>query len=155
MSLVLLLFLGGCAEQRTVPMMPAPVIYHDTTIDPYSHLYPEERTTTVPVLYATNRKPQTGASTTPYSNGVSELLHLGEAHVRFGTNSTSWKDLYLASTSPEQSNPLLINLEKTHELATIPSEEIYSGNLKLSHQVRNFIANVNEKLSRARDKEIM
>ncbi|MEA3468183.1 MAG: hypothetical protein U9R57_08175 [Thermodesulfobacteriota bacterium] len=55
--LLFMAFLSGCAEPNSVPLMPAPVIYHDATVDPYFHLNQEEKTTSVPVFYATNRTP--------------------------------------------------------------------------------------------------
>ena len=86
--------------------MPAPVIYHDAAVHPYAHLSQEEKTTSVPVLYATNREPQHSSDEIPYGNGMSNILHLGEAQVRFGDHLTSWEDLYQASTLSELNSKL-------------------------------------------------
>ncbi|MCK5517511.1 MAG: hypothetical protein KAI39_11595, partial [Desulfobulbaceae bacterium] len=107
--------------------MPAPVLYHDATVDPYSHHSQNEKTTSVPVLYATNRKPHRSSEETIYSNGMSDILHLGEAQIRFGDQLTSWEDLYLASTRSDYPKSIHLSLEATNEIATIHTDELYSG----------------------------
>ena len=153
--LLLVFFLSGCAEPNSVLLMPAPVIYHDATVDPYSHLSQEEKTTSVPVLYATNRKPQPSSDEIPYGNGMSDTLHLGEVQIRFGDHLTSWEDLYRASTRPDHPDPIHISLEETSEIAMIQTDELHSGNLSLSTSLQDFANNINSKLGNAIDKEIM
>ncbi len=153
--LLVLILLSGCAEPTSFPLMSAPVIYQDSAIDPYSHLNQEEKTTSIPVMYATNRNPQPLSDIIPYGNRMSDMLHLGEAQVRFGDHLTSWDDLYLASTHSEQSDPIQLSLEKAQEITTIKTEELCFGNLLLSSSLEKFAGIINDKLSKARDKEIV
>lgn len=150
-----MVFLPGCAEQNSVPLMPAPVIYHDAAIDPYSHLNQVEKTTSIPVFYATNRKPNHSSDDAPYGNGMSDMLHLGEVQIRFGDQMTSWEDLYLASTRSDYPKSIHLSLEATNEIATVHTEELYSGNQVLSSSLVEFASNINDELDRARDKEII
>jgi len=154
-SLIVLLFLSGCAEPTFVPLMPAPVIYHDAAVDPYSHLNPEEKTTSIPVFYATNRTPQHHSDAVPYGNGMSDMLHMGEVQVRFGDHLTSWEDLFLASTQPDHSDPLSLSLEDTNEITTINTNDLHSEKLSSTPSLREFTEKINEHLSKARDKEII
>ncbi|MEA3468938.1 MAG: alpha/beta hydrolase [Thermodesulfobacteriota bacterium] len=153
--LLLMFFLTGCAEPNSVLMMPAPVIYHDATVDPYSHLSQEGKTTSVPVLYATNRKPQPSSAEIPYGNGMSDVLHLGEVNIRFGDSLTSWEDLYRASTRADHPDPIYIRLEETVEIAAVPTDELQSGELSYSASLQNFANNINNQLANAIDKEII
>jgi len=157
LSVILLLvcFLSGCAEPNSVPLMPAPVIYHDATVDPYSHLSQEEKTTSVPVLYATNREPQPSSTEIPYGNGMSDILHLGEVQVRFGNHLTSWEDLYRASTRPDHPDPIHISLEETSEIASVQTDELHLGKLLFSAPLNEFANNINNKLANVIDKEII
>ncbi len=154
-SLLFLAFLSGCAEPNSVPLMPAPVMYHDAIVDPYSHLNQEEKTTSVPVFYATNRTPQHSSNKPPYGNEMSEILHLGEVQIRFGDHLTTWEDLYLASTRSDYPKSIPLSLEATNEIAKIHTDELYSGDPFLSSSLKEFAANINDKLAKARDKEII
>jgi esterase/lipase superfamily enzyme len=149
------LLLSGCAEPTSVALMPAPIIYHDAEIDPYSHLTKEEKTTSIPVIYATNRKPQKSSDTVPYGNGMSDLLHLGEVQVRFGDHLTSWEDLHLASTRPNRSKPITLKLESTNEIARIKSKELNMENMLSTTSLKEFASRINNHLAKARDKEII
>lgn len=75
--LLLLFLLPGCAEPEFVLLMPAPVVYHDSTVDPFAHLSEKEKTTFVSVFFATNRKAQPASATIPYGNEIDDTLHLG------------------------------------------------------------------------------
>ncbi len=153
--LILLLLLTACAEEHSVPLMPAPVIYQDTTVDPYAHLKPEEKNTLLSVFYATNRKPRTTAKVISYSNEMSSMLHLGEAQIRFGDQQTSWENLQLASTHADRQDPMHLTLEKTSELATVHADALHSQTLNFSSELHLFADAVNTQLARVRDKEII
>jgi len=154
-NLIALFFLTGCAEPTFVPLMPAPVIYHNAAVDPYSHLKPEEKTTSVPVFYATNRTPQNQSEEVPYGNGMSDMLHLGKVTVRFGDHLTSWEDLFLASTQAYRPKPLPLSLEETKEITTINTKDLYSENLSITPSLKAFTEKINAHLSKAIDKEII
>ncbi|MFT5699120.1 MAG: hypothetical protein ACI8ZB_001977 [Desulforhopalus sp.] len=94
----ILFSLSGCATNRPVPLMEAPVIYQNAQVDPYAHLEHEKKTTVIPVFYATNREPIESGYGVQYGNDMSDSLHLGVSVIRFGDYLINWDDLYLAST---------------------------------------------------------
>ncbi len=153
--LVFLFFLSGCTAQNSIPLMPAPVIYQGAEVDPYSQLNHEEKTTSMPVFYATNRESRWSSGESIYGNGMSDRLHLGEVQIRFGDDLTSWDDLYLASTRADQLDPIHLSLEKTWEIATVHTDEFHPGNLLFSPSLKEFADKINDKLAQARDKEII
>ncbi|MEA3468182.1 MAG: alpha/beta hydrolase [Thermodesulfobacteriota bacterium] len=86
---------------------------------------------------------------------MSDMLHLGEVQIRFGDHLTSWEDLYLASTRSDYPKSIPLSLEATKETAKIHTDEIYSGDPFLSSSLKEFAGNINDKLGKARDKEII
>ena len=152
---VLLFCLTGCATNKPIQLMPAPVIYHKTKVDPYAHLQQEEKTTSVPVFYATNREAKDSDYGIQYGNRVSDFLHLGKSHVRFGDHLTTWDDLYLASTSAEHNIPINVRLVGTDEMVRIKSDDLFSAQLNGSVSLDSYAALINKELEKAIDKEII
>jgi len=151
-----LVFLAGCSAPKPVALMATPVIYHDATIDPFSHLSPENKITATSLFYATNRKPQnTDNGELPYGNNVSKKLHFGSVTVRIGDNNISWLDLYLASIQENRPEPVPLFLETTDEVATIDPKEAVSGILSISPALKAFAEEIDAALEKATDKEIM
>jgi esterase/lipase superfamily enzyme len=154
-SFVVLFLLSGCAEPTTVLLMPAPVIYYNAEIDPYSHLKKEEKTTSIPVIFATNREFQESSANTPYGNGISDFLHLGEVQVMFGNHLTSWEELHLASIQPVRTKPIALSIESTNEIAKIKTKEFNMKTLPDTTLLKEFTGRINHHLAQARDKEII
>ena len=44
-GIVLASSLCGCAPSKTLNLMPTPIIYKDSQVDPFAHLSPEHRST--------------------------------------------------------------------------------------------------------------
>lgn len=152
---IVLFCLTGCATTKPIPLMPAPVIYHNPQVDPYAHLTQEQKTTAVPVFYATNRVAKKSDYGIQYGNGVSDFLHLGRSHVRFGDHLTTWDDLYRASTSMEASDPIPVSLVGTDEMVRIKSDDLFSSQLNGSASLESYAALINKELDKAIDKEII
>ena len=152
---ILLLCLSGCTATKPISLMPAPVIYHNPQVDPYAHLTQEQKTTAVPVFYATNRVAKDSDYGIQYGNGVSDFLHLGKSHVRFGDHLTTWDDLYRASTSMEPSETIAVSLVGTDEMVRIKSDDLFSSQLKGSASLDSYAALINKELEKAIDKEII
>ena len=155
LAAVLLFCLSGCATNKPFPLMQAPVIYHNTLVDPYAHLEQEEKITSVPVFYATNREAKDSDYGIQYGNGVSDFLHLGKSHVRFGDHLTTWDDLYLASTKADHSDPINIRLVGTDERVRIKSDDLFSAQLNGAPSLEAYAALINKELEKAIDKEII
>jgi len=157
-SLVLIVIgvLPGCASHTTSTMMPAPVIYHSSSIDPFQHLTETQKSTKTRVFYATNRVPNAEANNLKYGNSLDSEIHLGIATVHMGDQSTDWEDLYEYSLANTETLSMPIKLGKHTELAVIPTSFVHGhGQDELSPGLQAFVDSINEEISTAIDKEIM
>ena len=92
-SLFVLAVSAGCQRQ----MMPAPNIWVHTEANPWAALPPELQTTTVDLLYVTDREPIENADgSTRYGYGRSWSLAFGSVEVELGRDAT-WDELVAAS----------------------------------------------------------
>ncbi len=146
--------LSGCAHHKTTTMMPAPVIYHNSAIDPFAHLPTAQKTTTTKVFYATNRMPDSYSTEPKYGNSIDSEVHLGAATIQMGDVTTDWSDIYEYSVAEKHEYSMPIRLDRTNELAAIPII-FESGTNKLSPELQRFLDSINKEISSAVDKEIM
>ena len=156
-SLLLILAgaLPGCVSHKTSTMMPAPVIYHHSSIDPFAHLSETQKDTKTSVFFATNRVSTGELNDQKYGNSIDSEIHLGVATVHMGHQSTDWNDLYeysLAKT--EIMSPMPIKLGEHTQIATMPTRFV-PGQDKLTPELQAFVNLINEEISTAIDKEIM
>mgnify|MGYP000477636865 CR=1 FL=1 len=86
--------LVGCTSNKAINLMPTPVIYKNSQIDPFVHLTPELKIPQTHVFYATNRAPKTSDPGAGYGNKLDSIVHLGKATIRMGTPDIDWDDLY-------------------------------------------------------------
>ena len=124
LSLLLLgVVLSAC--ESPVRLMPTPVSFRDTDIDPFAAAGNKLLGTDVPVLYATNRgaiveKPEPLHTALP-----SERLRLGVAHVRIGDETLTWEALHRLSTSDDPDQRPIVQLELLEPLASIgPTDKV-------------------------------
>ncbi len=147
--------LSGCAAPDSYPLMPVPVVYQNSILDPCSHLNDSEKTTSMPIFFATTREPQTSSTTAPYGDTPGDTLRLGEVVVRFGDRSMDWDDLYLASTNVQYNNTIELFLDKTEEIAILESGGQDNVEKPLAAELQNFTNRINTRLAKAKDKEII
>ncbi len=145
---------SACASKKTFTLMPTPVLYHHSGLDPFTHLNPSHRTTTPTVFYATTRAQSKVAGKLAYGNRVDSDLHLGIATVRMGNSGDRWEDLKKSSLADNQNQPIPVALEQVEELATMPVG-VSSSAKKLSPELKTFVKAINEELAIALDPEIM
>jgi len=102
-SLALLL---PCCTDATGPkpqwLMPTPQIYLKGGVNPFQSLSHRDRTTVLPVHFATNRKHSGGY----FGSSLEPKLSYGVIPVGIGGEHTRWPELESASTSAERSDPL-------------------------------------------------
>jgi esterase/lipase superfamily enzyme len=147
-------FMTGCSGHKPLTLMPTPIIYQKSGIDPFAHLTPAQKNTTTQVFYATNRTPDFIGDKTGYGNTVDSNIHLGKATIRMGDSITDWDSLYKSSLSIEQTEPIPIKVDKIIEQAVMPGDGIQQ-NYDLTPQQQEFVNTINLELSEAVDKEIM
>ncbi len=161
--IALVIALGGCGGWK---MMPSPIAYRDGGVDPFTDVAPDDRTTTVDVLYATDRART--ISTTPakwYGERRGLALELGTMTVRIGGKGDSWADLERASERGKRPTMRIVEGESFGTLwTTIPisdAENFEAAQASTSDAdpvrapARRFIDEVNERLARSDWKEVV
>ena len=154
MAMLAAYLLAGCTSHKTLTLMPTPVIYQNSSIDPFAHLTSVKKSTKTQIFYATNRVPIFSENKIDYGNRLGSIIHLGQATIRMGEPNFTWDDLYKSSLSGERTNPIPLTLEKTIELASMPTKVIRS-NKSLTPELQGFVDSINSELAGAVDKEIM
>ena len=146
----------GCASRQTatLTLMPPPVIYQDSAIDPFAHLSAEQKTTETQIFFATNRTPESSTDEVIYGNRPDSILHLGRAIIAMGDADADWDDLREYSLNGSEMDPLSVRLESIEELATMPESGHPSGH-ELDPGLQIFVDRINAELASAVDKEIM
>jgi esterase/lipase superfamily enzyme len=86
------LVLGACSRDGEV-MIPPPILVQDERLDFTRLLEERDRTTSVDVLYATNRAPAPAGDPTHYESRPGDAVRLGRAEVRLGEPGWSFDDL--------------------------------------------------------------
>ena len=102
-------------------MMPTPVVYQNSVIDPFAHLTETQKSTAIEVFYATNRVPEAKSEDQEYGNSIDKQIHLGVATVHMGDQGASWNDVYEYSRADKQMPPMPIKLGRTIEMAVMPT----------------------------------
>jgi len=147
-------FISGCSTHKPITLMPTPVIYQNSSIDPFAHLTPAQKRTSTQVFYATNRTPKFTEDRIGFGNTLDSIIHLGKAIIRMGDSITDWDSLYKSSLSAEQTDPIPIRVEKIIEQSVLSAKGIQPYN-NLTPQLREYVDSINSELAEAVDKEIM
>jgi esterase/lipase superfamily enzyme len=153
-SLFAILLISGCSSHKTLTLMPTPVLYQESIIDPFAHLTLEQKSTTTQVFYATNRAPKISKGSLSYGNDLDTNIHLGKATIRLGTPDTDWHTLYKSSLSLEKSEPIPLRVDRIIQQAVIPAQLTRSYK-NLTTPMQEFVDLINAELAEAIDKEIM
>ena len=115
--LPILVVLVGCQRQ----LIPTPNLYLDRELDPFANVPSPLKTTTVDLLYATDRQIKSGEEGhTEYGYGRSVSLAFGSCVVGIGTKLT-WDDLVEASRTKRRSVSLPLRVISVTELGRFPA----------------------------------
>jgi len=161
--LLAVLCLGAC--QRT--LVPAPTIYTTGGPNPFAEVAPEFRSSTVEILYITDRARKDRDDGSPwYGYGRSPELAYGTCQVHLGRDA-SWEDLVAASTSGKGHQHFPLSIGEVKELGRFPSSvrrytRDESGNLveiQATQEERlrlrdEFSAHLRQRLSRTDRKDV-
>ena len=131
--------------------MPTPVGFANTDVDPFDKLSVKQRSTEVPVLYATNRRVLIDKPEPLHTIMPSDELRLGVAHVRVGDENLDWETLHRLSTSDEQGERPVVKLESLEQIAVLgPQDKVVS-----SEDAQQFFALVNKALAASPNTELL
>jgi esterase/lipase superfamily enzyme len=152
--IILGLLFGGCAAPQTYDLMPTPILYVDSSIDPFAHLSEEHKSPRSHVYYATNRIPEESLDKTYYSNGIAPDIRFGRATIRMGEPNLSWDKLEKSSLSARGSEPIPVILEEVEEKASV-SQADNPTDIDIPSELTEFFSLINAEMSTAVDKELM
>jgi len=87
------LIIGGCASKKpySIDLMPAPEVYSQGAIDPFSDLGSPEEMPYRGMLYATDRAPSTDQGEF-YQNKRGNVVRLGIGRLEIGEENFSWEE---------------------------------------------------------------
>lgn len=101
---------GGCGV-RVEPLMPTPLVYTATPLEPLAHVPPAERWTPRRVYYATVRERRRNLQEIAYGNAPSAVVSVGLALIGFGGPGTSWDDLEQSSRAARRDEVLPLTID--------------------------------------------
>jgi esterase/lipase superfamily enzyme len=108
---------AGCGGPE---LMPTPNLYASTPDNPFADVPPLLRSSTVDVVYVTDREPEGDPANGPkYGFGRSKSLAFGMTTVRIGKD-VSWDDLVAASRSALRRQNLPLSTVRTREIGRFP-----------------------------------
>ncbi len=141
--------LAGC--ESPVRLMPTPVSFRSGDIDPFTTAGAPALGTDVPVFYATNRgavieKPEPVHTVLP-----SERLRMGIAHVRIGDDTLDWDTLHRLSTSGDEDERPVVQLDRLEPLVSLGSKDRVAD----SPDAQAFFALVNKALAASASRDLL
>ncbi|EHK67118.1 alpha/beta hydrolase [Achromobacter arsenitoxydans] len=120
LALAAVALLAACSSP--VQLMPTPVKFTTGQPDPFELNEANGDSTSIPLLYATNRAVIIESRQPFYSIFPSDTLRLGVAKVQVGDGTLSWEQLRQLSTSPSQRGRPVLSLERMEELVALPPQ---------------------------------
>ena len=165
-ALALLIPLGFAAGCGGWKMMPAPVAYSTSGVDPFASMTPEEQSTTVEILYATDRsRTKYRRPEKWYGEKRGLALRLGSASVRLGGKNATWSEVARESRADDRPPMTIESLEEYGKLwTTIPLSDgedfpaaaaSESPDDPIRAPERRFVAEINRRLARSSWKEVV
>ncbi len=117
LAVLALAVLGGCQTK----LMPAPNLYVYSDENPWAELPPELQTTTVDLLYVTDREPiERPDDSVRYGYGRSWSLAYGSVDVEIGKNAT-WEELVAASRTHKRKGSWPLRVSSINEMGRFPA----------------------------------
>ncbi len=110
--------LAGCAGRQ---LMPTPNLYAQGTTDPFADVAPELRTTTVDLMYVTDRGPEAKPDgSLRYGYKRSRSIAYGSCTVRIGKDDLDWETLVHNSRVSKRDVSLPIRVVELEEKGRFP-----------------------------------
>lgn len=147
------------AGPMPIDLFPTPVAYHHDDIRARYQPLPERRTTTMDVLFATDRRPRPEADGLRYGHRPAHHLRLGAGRIRFGPPEWTWDHLVCVSLAEDREEAAPLILEGVEEYGPLcstvpPAQAQAQPALRDSAGQDRFLRVVNERLDASRRKII-
>ncbi len=144
-----LALLAACSSP--VQLMPTPVKFTTGHIDPFEKSAEKEDSTSIPLLYATNRAVFLESRQPFYSIFPSDTLRLGVAQVQIGDGTLDWEQLRALSTSASERGRPVLSLESMYELVALTPQ----ADVATSPEAQAYFATINHALSLTEHRDLI
>lgn len=158
--LILIMGLTACATQKAneINLMPAPDVYDEGTVDPFTDTHPIEAISYEGTLYATDRLPA-GADDHFYRNKRGNLLRLGFAKIKLTKEDMTWEEARRISLLKNRPDKYPLKVTEVKELGILDRSFTIFTDPRLimeePHQpAKRFSELINEKLKHSKQKDI-
>ncbi len=148
-ALCIALLVAGC--ESPVRLMPTPVSFRTTDVDPFVTAGAQALGTDVPVFYVTNRGAVVEKPEPLHTMLPSERLRMGVAHVRIGDDTLDWDTLHRLSTSDEPDERPIVQLDWLEPIASLDKDDKVAD----STDAGAFFALVNKALAASANSELL
>lgn len=154
--------LAACSTQKPyeLELMPAPDVYSELKVNPFSGIDFNHAVPYGGMLYATDRKPATGnkAEGEFYENHRGHLLRLGVGTIQFAEGQFTWEELKKISIKKTRGKNYPLHVSSVNEFGVLDdsrSRLIKSRSAKVPVSGnRAFAAAINKKLALSKHKDI-
>lgn len=141
--------LAACSSP--VQLMPTPLKFTTGKIDPFEQKEAKGDSTSIPLLYATNRAVFLESRQPFYSIFPSDILRLGVAQVQVGDGTLDWEQLRRLSTSASERGRPVLSLERMDELVALtPQSDVES-----SPEAQAYFAAINKALALSQHRDLI
>ena len=160
-TLFLLFNLWGCSTKKVdqLNLMPAPDVYDEGVIDPFTETDPIENIPYGGMLYATDRKPDSQAERRTYLSERGGLVRLGVAKTEVGDQEITWEEARRISLLKNRTAKYPLKVTAFDEFGILGRSFSVFTDPKMipadpSQPARHFSEQVNAKLHRSTRKDI-
>lgn len=160
LTLVWIVGLSACSTKKLneINLMPAPDVYKEGAVDPFTDTNPIEKIPYRGVLYATDRSPA-DKNDHFYKNKRGNLLRLGSAKIQVGKEDITWEEARRISLLKNRTEKYPLKVTEIEEFGILdrsitvftPPDLIKKD---LYQPAERFAGMVNEKLKQSRRKDI-
>ena len=141
--------LAGCATDLP-HLMATPLVYKDERLDFAARVPPEQRTTRVPVFYATTRERVADGEAGVYNNEPNtERVQLGVAHVELGEPGWTYDDLVASDRTSTVDKPRPGRVERVEVIG-----DVSRGASARTDAEREFVERIDRHIAKLRNPEI-
>ncbi|WP_313621762.1 alpha/beta hydrolase [Achromobacter sp.] len=141
--------LAACSSP--VQLMPTPVKFTTGYVDPFEHKQALGASTSIPLLYATNRAVFIESRQPFYSIFPSDTLRMGAAQVQIGDGSLDWEQLRRLSTSVSERGRPVLSLERMEEFVALTPQ----SDAETSPEAQAYFALINDALAASRHRDLI
>jgi esterase/lipase superfamily enzyme len=157
-----ILSLTACTSRNLnqINLMPAPDIYDEGVIDPFTDTHPTELIPYRGILYATDRKPAPKENEKHfYLNQRGHLLRLGVGKIKLGDGNFTWEEARRISLLKNRTDKYPLKISDVTEIGILDRsltvfDQTYNVEAHLRQAGKRFAGLINAKLALSKTKDV-